>query len=293
MNLKKIILGLILIMLFVLAGCVQQEPQEPIIGGDKDEHGCIGSAGYVWCEAKEKCLREWKEPCVEQTTPDTPLPKPVGGELQTECEVAGGHYNECGSRCQIDNQGKEGIACTMQCEQLCECGGKGNWNCPDKQACKTPLGIKNALGYCVSEKSIIAEHPVENLITVAECEALEGRVLNVMAGAICEGNETQIGYMDKFISPNVCCVPDQEELCRKEGTVLSMDFVEAITIATKSDCAPEGKLSDVEVYCNKVTGTIWIENIPIEKEGCSPACVVKVEEKTAEINYKCTGLIIE
>ncbi|MFA4999760.1 MAG: Gmad2 immunoglobulin-like domain-containing protein [Patescibacteria group bacterium] len=36
---------------------------QPILGGDRDEHGCIGSAGYSWCEAKGKCLRIWEELC--------------------------------------------------------------------------------------------------------------------------------------------------------------------------------------------------------------------------------------
>jgi hypothetical protein len=36
---------------------------EQIVGGDKDAHGCIGSAGYTWCEAKQKCLRVWEEEC--------------------------------------------------------------------------------------------------------------------------------------------------------------------------------------------------------------------------------------
>jgi len=34
-----------------------------VVGGDKDEHGCIGSAGYKWCELKQKCLRAWEEKC--------------------------------------------------------------------------------------------------------------------------------------------------------------------------------------------------------------------------------------
>jgi hypothetical protein len=34
-----------------------------LLGGDRDEHGCIGSAGYSWCEVKQKCLRIWEEPC--------------------------------------------------------------------------------------------------------------------------------------------------------------------------------------------------------------------------------------
>jgi hypothetical protein len=41
------------------------EPEEQIVGGDKDEHRCIGSAGYTWCEPKEKCLRIWEEDCVD------------------------------------------------------------------------------------------------------------------------------------------------------------------------------------------------------------------------------------
>lgn len=36
---------------------------EPLVGGDRDEHGCIGSAGYSWCEEKQKCLRIWEENC--------------------------------------------------------------------------------------------------------------------------------------------------------------------------------------------------------------------------------------
>ena len=36
-------------------------------GSDRDAHGCIGSAGYTWCAAKQKCLRSWEEKCV---TPD-------------------------------------------------------------------------------------------------------------------------------------------------------------------------------------------------------------------------------
>jgi len=41
------------------------EDIEQIVGGDKDEHGCIGSAGYSWCEPKNECLRVWEEPCYE------------------------------------------------------------------------------------------------------------------------------------------------------------------------------------------------------------------------------------
>lgn len=37
--------------------------KEPMPGSDRDAHGCIGSAGYSWCESSHKCLRIWEEPC--------------------------------------------------------------------------------------------------------------------------------------------------------------------------------------------------------------------------------------
>ena len=61
-----------MLMILVLAGCKtevppqkeeQQNPEPPLVGGDRDEHGCIGSAGYTWCEAKQNCLRVWEEEC--------------------------------------------------------------------------------------------------------------------------------------------------------------------------------------------------------------------------------------
>jgi len=42
---------------------VQVPTKTVLVGGDKDSHGCIGSAGYTWCEKKQKCLRVWEEDC--------------------------------------------------------------------------------------------------------------------------------------------------------------------------------------------------------------------------------------
>lgn len=30
------------------------------IGGDRDQHGCIASAGYQWCESTYRCERSWE-----------------------------------------------------------------------------------------------------------------------------------------------------------------------------------------------------------------------------------------
>lgn len=49
-------------------------------GSDRDEHGCIGSAGYRWCEPKQECLRFWETPCYN--TPEEGLKAALADELK-------------------------------------------------------------------------------------------------------------------------------------------------------------------------------------------------------------------
>ncbi|HDS1298983.1 MULTISPECIES: hypothetical protein [Stenotrophomonas maltophilia group] len=58
--------------LLLLAACASQDqaaaradaaaasPATPVVGGDRDAHGCIGSAGYQWCEHSQRCERPWE-----------------------------------------------------------------------------------------------------------------------------------------------------------------------------------------------------------------------------------------
>jgi len=78
-----------------------------------------------------------------------------------------------------------------------------------------------------------------------------------------------------------------EESCQKKDTDTKLSLSEAKEIALLSECGD--RLKDTYI-CNEITGTWWI-NLDIEKEGCNPACVINVETKTAEINWRCTGLI--
>ncbi len=64
-----------------------------------------------------------------------------------------------------------------------------------------------------------------------------------------------------------------------------MRLDEALGIATES-C--EGRYA-ATATCNEGTGTWWLD-VDIKKEGCSPACVVNLETKTAEMNWRCAGL---
>jgi len=43
-----------------------------MFGSDSDENDCIGSAGYQWCEEKQKCLRIWEEECLSLMATDAP-----------------------------------------------------------------------------------------------------------------------------------------------------------------------------------------------------------------------------
>jgi hypothetical protein len=57
------------------------KPKEAIlVGADRDAHGCIGSAGYSWCEPKQKCLRIWEEKCEPDQIKSINLISPNGGE---------------------------------------------------------------------------------------------------------------------------------------------------------------------------------------------------------------------
>ena len=56
---KKIIGLAAIIALMFVAGCAEEQ----LIGGDKDEHGCLIAAGYSWCESKQECIRTWEEGC--------------------------------------------------------------------------------------------------------------------------------------------------------------------------------------------------------------------------------------
>lgn len=53
----------LLIACLALAACQANEQQttsERMVGGDRDNYGCIGSAGYQWCRSENQCVRSWE-----------------------------------------------------------------------------------------------------------------------------------------------------------------------------------------------------------------------------------------
>lgn len=80
--------------------------------------------------------------------------------------------------------------------------------------------------------------------------------------------------------------------CTDPDTGISMSYVEARAIALASNCTAGGDLIEGTEFCNDFAGSWWID-LDLEMEGCSPACVIDVADGTAEINWRCTGLLPE
>jgi hypothetical protein len=53
----KSILSLIPFALFLLSTTCSAQDTPTIVVGDRDEHNCIGSAGYQWSMLKKECIR--------------------------------------------------------------------------------------------------------------------------------------------------------------------------------------------------------------------------------------------
>ncbi|MFC2163318.1 hypothetical protein ACFLRF_06510, partial [Candidatus Altiarchaeota archaeon] len=83
----------------------EQACENKRVGGDRDEHGCIGSAGYIWCEGKNKCLRPWEEPCdvMNQSCDDNVECKlPMSYAIRSSCPFSA-----------VCDEGKCVVACQM------------------------------------------------------------------------------------------------------------------------------------------------------------------------------------
>lgn len=101
----------------------------------------------------------------------------------------------------------------------------------------------------------------------------------------------QGGYPVIAANPRQCVTPEtiflEVETCKAPGGE-TMTLEEAIRLDESSQCAKEGSMKSNH-FCNEGTGTWWID-LQAAKPGCNPACVIDVAKKTAEINWRCTGL---
>lgn len=74
------------------------------------------------------------------------------------------------------------------------------------------------------------------------------------------------------------------------STMSTLTVSEALAIAKASACVNDGLVQEESFY-NPNSKTWWFI-LKADKAGCNPACVVSEETKTAETNWRCTGLIV-
>lgn len=58
-NMKKVVFSLLSVLILLFTGCAHTSVGR-LVGNDRDEHGCIGSAGYTWSYALHDCVRLWE-----------------------------------------------------------------------------------------------------------------------------------------------------------------------------------------------------------------------------------------
>ena len=104
---------------------------------------------------------------------------------------------------------------------------------------------------------------------------------------VAEGNSVMESY------PRQCKSKAGDTFTEEIPPLISKEDASKIAKSNK-DCSMTGVVThrDEEINYNPITKTWWfnLERMPeLEKDGCNPACVVSEEEKTAEINWRCTG----
>ena len=85
------------------------------------------------------------------------------------------------------------------------------------------------------------------------------------------------------------------QFCKDKKTGVEINYQEAIEIAQKNKCGIQRETLvafSTNYLCNEDTGTWWVDLLLTpEKTGCNPACVVDIVDKTAEVNWRCTGTV--
>ena len=99
-NNTVLIFAVIALLIFSF-GCAQQASSasqsnaSSLPGGDRDSHGCIGSAGYIWCEPSQQCIRPWEINCTSESTSITGDDMMPGGDRDSHGCIGSAGYTWC------------------------------------------------------------------------------------------------------------------------------------------------------------------------------------------------------
>ena len=273
------------------------------IGGDKDKYGCLVAAGYAWNETIGACARSW-ELDADQAGAARIAALPMSYRPITIVEV---ESLRCPGCFRVDMKRGD----TEETVSIIIRNGKIDSGYNDVDVTEH---------ICTEEESLATA-------CTMDYNPVCGKIVLNMGDTIYRtfGNGCSACASMKVISytPGECAADDTTDRCSDQnGNYLTL--TEAMAIAKNSECGdnlitdcacPENYAKDGETcnpacyhsspsaqnclapsmqcektyVCNEGTGTYWID-LNLTKTGCNPACVVNVEDRTAEINWRCTGL---
>lgn len=321
---RRLIAGLFAIMILFMAGCASDFPMD----GEIDVHGCHPAGGYKWCPSTQRCQIMWDEYCEEYASEFRGESNITSFE---ECAAAGNPVMKSKPpKCNADGHTfVQGIEESAEDESPIIGGERDEHGClvaagygfsDDAGACvrswelnddavraaRIAIGqvgfefgttiIEVAAPRCPGCFEVVLEKGIERVqtrVSIAdwqvversfatdECMARGGVVKDASGGETCGDYEMYLGLVTGTEAKSICCVP-------KEGSD-GLSFEQALAIASVSECADKGTFGTEYIY-NPNSRTWWID-IDMDAPGCSPACVISEDTKTAEINWRCTGLV--
>ena len=241
----------ILILTLILVIFISGCIDQPI-GGETDEHGCLLMAGYTWNESLGFCLREWELNENQREAAGMVIAPLSYYVTVTRVDVA--RCPGCFAVHLQRNDNRQMLQVTLE-----------NWE------------IR-------SDGSTILNN---DCVYDSDCVVF-GETGDCNSGCYNKDNLPSGTGGECFRSaPIGCkCVNDKCEGIF-EG---EMSYSEARQIAEQSECVEEGDLTEHARFSGTNNWEIDLEPF-IEKEGCNPVCVVNPIERTAEINWRCTGVL--
>ncbi|MFH1398687.1 MAG: Kazal-type serine protease inhibitor family protein [Candidatus Woesearchaeota archaeon] len=200
-----------------------------IIGGQRDEHGCLGPAGYSWDAEISACIRSW-----ELDESQKAAAKIAVSPLSYRVTVVEVQTLRCVGCFEIKLQRNDNQAIMIV--------HLNNWEFTQCGEC--PQLSPPAPGWCEGGTAVAGE------INACGCQG-----------------------------PPSC--------------IRQLTEAQARAIAANSECTEKGSLTQTAFY-NDNSHTWWIAmqmKPEFASDLCNPACVISEATSTAEINWRCTGLI--
>lgn len=258
------------VLIVLLVSCTEKP-----IGGERDEHNCLGPAGYSWNEEVGACVREWELDDNQKAAAKVAVAG-MDGYTVTKVDTA-----RCPG-CFMVHIEKDGQRSLVKLD---------NWevaeSVPSEEEPEQGMTLQEAIAIaeqsdCVKEGGL-TDKAMYNEYTKTwwiEIDIVKEGCLPACV-VIEEAKTAEISWRCTGAVPPTA----NPEMCNTEGGRMTLG--EAMVIASQSECAEEGALLDIH-QCNTETGTWWID-IDADRPGCRPACVIDIESRTAEINWRCTG----